>query len=139
MPTRLRLREAQPATHDPRASPHPPERAGTHHYVANRETILGRQRQKRRDPIAGEELRARERERIAGLTSAERERRAQLNRDWYRRNPRPTKENVRQHLRHRYGLSPEQREQMLTQQEGCCYLCGEPLDLTKPRTAARQP
>jgi hypothetical protein len=104
------------------------------HYVANREVILERQRQVRRDPVAGKELRARERARIAGLTPAERERRARLNRDWYRRNPRTSKENARQHVRFRYGMTPEQREQMLRDQDGRCYLCGEPLDLTKPRT-----
>jgi Recombination endonuclease VII len=109
------------------------EKSGAH-YAANKEVILERQRQKRRDPVAGEELRARERQRVANLTPAERERRAQLNRDWYRRNPRPNAENVRQHLRHRYGLSPEQRGKLLTEQNGCCYLCGEPLDLDHPRT-----
>jgi hypothetical protein len=65
------------------------EKSGAH-YAANKEAILERQRQKRRDPVAGAELRARNRERIASLTPAERDRRAQLNRDWYRRNPAPT-------------------------------------------------
>jgi hypothetical protein len=104
------------------------------HYAANKEVILERQRQKRRDPVAGGELRARERDRVANLTTAERERRAQLNRDWYRRNPRTSAENATMHIKHRYGMTPEQKAQMLDEQGGLCYLCGEPLDLTRPRT-----
>lgn len=103
------------------------------YYEAHREEVLERQRQKRRDPVAGQDLRARERERIANLSAAEREERAQQNRDWYRQNPRSSAENARQHMRFRYGLSPEQRAQMLDDQDGRCYLCGEPLDLDQPR------
>lgn len=104
------------------------------YYEANREEILERARVKRRDPVAGEEKRRRERERIAVLSPEERERRAQLNRDWYRRNPRPPEENTRAHLKHRYGLTIEDRQRMLENQGGCCYLCGDPLDLSQPRT-----
>jgi hypothetical protein len=30
-----------------------------------------------------------------------------------------------------YGLSPERVAQMTAEQDGCCYLCGEPLDFEK--------
>lgn len=32
-----------------------------------------------------------------------------------------------------YGLSVEKRAQLLAEQNSCCYLCGEPLDLEKPQ------
>lgn len=100
---------------------------------ANRERISETAKAKRRDPVAGEEIRARERERIANLSPEERERRAQLNRDWYSRNPRPSEENTRQHLKHRYGLTLEGRQEMLDAQNGCCYLCNQPFDLGQTR------
>lgn len=102
-------------------------RASRMHYHANRVLILDRQRNQRRDPVVGDEIRARERARVAALTPEERARRAQLNRDWYRQNPRSAEENTRQHMRFRYGLTPERWAQMLEEQQGLCYLCGEPL------------
>lgn len=101
--------------------------AASKHYEAHREEILGRQRQQRRDPVTGEAKRARERARRAAMTEEERARERAMARDWYRRNPRSNAENVRQHLRHRYGLTPERCAEMLAAQDGCCYLCGEPL------------
>lgn len=100
---------------------------------ANREKIAELAKAKRRDPVVGEELRARQRERIADLSPEERERRAQLNRDWYSRNPRPREESARQHLKHRYGLTLEDRQRMLDDQNGCCYLCGDAFDLSETR------
>src|SRR5580704_365150 len=32
-----------------------------------------------------------------------------------------------------YGMTAEGRAQLLAEQDGCCYLCGELLDLEKPR------
>lgn len=103
------------------------------HYQANREKILERQQARRKDPVENEKLRTRERERLADLSPEERERRTQLNRDWYRSNPRPNAKNVEQHLKHRYGITPQDRERMLLNQGGCCYLCGDLLDLAQPR------
>lgn len=97
------------------------------HYEANREEVLGRQKAKRQDPVAGEERRARERERIASLPPEERERRKKANRDWYQNNPRSPEKNAEMHYKHRYRMTPAQREEMITMQNGCCYLCGEPL------------
>lgn len=103
------------------------------YYEANRDEVLERQRQKRQDPILGEEYRQRERERIAALSPEERERRAQLNRDWYRRNPRSPEKAAEQHFRHRYGLTLEQRDQMAVDQGGLCYLCDQPFPDDKRR------
>jgi Recombination endonuclease VII len=103
------------------------------HYEQNREAILEQQRQLRLDPVLGEEKRRRERERMAALSPEEKARRAQLNRDWYQRNPRTSAEAARQHLMHRYRLTPERREEMIAAQDGRCYLCSEPLDLGNPR------
>jgi hypothetical protein len=97
------------------------------YYEANRAEVLERQRQKRQDPVAGEELRRRERERIATLSPEERERRAQGNRDYYRRNPRSPEKNAEMHFRHRYGLTLAQRTQMAIDQDNLCYLCAESL------------
>jgi len=97
------------------------------HYEIHREEILERARQKRHDPIAGAEKRKQDRERVASLPPEERERRAQQNRDWYRRNPRPPEKTAEQHYRHRYGLTLEQRARMMEDQQGLCYLCSEPL------------
>lgn len=103
------------------------------YYEANRELVSERAKLKRQDPVAGDELRARERQRLANLSPEERERRAQRNRDWYSRNPRPSEESARQHLKHRYGLTLEDRQQMLVDQSGCCYLCGDALDISQNR------
>ena len=103
------------------------------YYKANREKVSEAAKAKRRDPVAGEEIRARQRERIANLSPEERERKAQLNRDWYSRNPRPTEANVRLHLKHRYGLTPEDWQQMLDTQNGRCYLCEDVFDLSERR------
>jgi len=50
------------------------------------------------------------------------------------RNARMTREERRagQH-KWQYGITPEAFERMLAEQEGCCYLCREPLDLEKKR------
>jgi len=39
-------------------------------------------------------------------------------------------------LKWRYGISAEQVAELAAQQEGLCYLCGEPLDFEKPRAIA---
>ncbi len=96
-------------------------------YQQNRAAVLTLQRQRRRDPVVGEKIRARERERVTNLTPEERERRAALNRDWYRRNPRTAEANASAHMKHRYGLTPEGKAAMAADQDGLCYLCGEPL------------
>ncbi len=31
-------------------------------------------------------------------------------------------------LKYMYGITPERRQQMIDSQNGCCYLCGDPLD-----------
>ena len=36
-------------------------------------------------------------------------------------------------LRWLYGITPERFAEMLAEQEGCCYLCGEPLDTETKR------
>ena len=45
--------------------------------------------------------------------------------------------NVRDGQKYRdkylYGMSPEDRAELLAKQDGCCYLCSEPLNLDKPR------
>jgi hypothetical protein len=38
-------------------------------------------------------------------------------------------------LKSKYGLTPERVAQMAAEQDGLCYLCGEPLDLSTPRKA----
>jgi hypothetical protein len=101
------------------------------HYEKHRDALLEGQRQIRRDPVAGDEKRRRERERIANLSPEERERRAQLNRDWYRRNPRSSKKNTERHLQFRYGLTPAGWQEMFDAQGGCCYLCADPLPADK--------
>lgn len=103
------------------------------YYKANREKVAEAAKAKRRDPLAGEELRARQRERMANLSPEERERKAQLSRDWYSRNPRSSEESKRQHFKHRYGLTLEGRQQILNDQGGRCYLCGDPFDPNRPR------
>ena len=103
------------------------------HYERNREAILENQRQVRVDPVAGEEKRRRERERVAALSPEQKARRAQLNRDWYAQHPRTSEQHRKMHLHARYRLTPERRLEMIAEQDGCCYLCGEPLDLANPR------
>jgi hypothetical protein len=103
------------------------------HYERNREAILERERQDRLDPVKGEEKRRRNRERAAARTPEQKARVAQLNRDWYRRNPRTSEQHKKMHLYTRYRMTPEQRAEMIAAQEGNCYLCGEPLDLKNPR------
>lgn len=104
------------------------------HYEKHREAILERERQQRRDPVAGPEKRRRERERVAALPEEERERQRERTRDWYRRNPRSREEHGRLHLLVRYRLTPAGKQQLLDDQGGRCYLCGDVLDLAKPRT-----
>lgn len=36
-------------------------------------------------------------------------------------------------LKHLYDMTPERWAQMLAEQDNCCYLCSEPLDLDTPR------
>lgn len=97
------------------------------YYETHRDEVLERERQLRRDPVAGEELRRKERERKAAWSPEERERARQQARNWYRKNPRSPEENAEAHFRHRYGLSTEQRDQMVVAQKGLCYLCDDPL------------
>lgn len=97
------------------------------YYAAHREEILAKQRQVRLDAVAGEELRARERERIAAMPEEGRQRRREMNRDWYRRNPRSPEKNAEMHYRFRFAMTPEQRAKMIEDQQGLCYLCAEPL------------
>jgi hypothetical protein len=37
------------------------------------------------------------------------------------------------HMRARYGLDRESFSALVTAQDGCCYLCGDPLELDSPR------
>lgn len=103
------------------------------YYQQNRERLLSEQQALRKDPVIGEEKRRRERERASNMSPEERERKAQLNRDWYRRNPRSRAENIKQHRKNRYGVTPERYEQMVIDQSSCCYLCGDQLDFEAPR------
>jgi hypothetical protein len=97
------------------------------HYEKNKTKILEQERQERADPIKGEARRKRERERIAALPEERRERQREMTRDWYRRNPRSPEKNAELHYKHRYRMTPEQREEMIAMQESRCYLCGDPL------------
>lgn len=80
-----------------------------------------------------EEAKARKRERDQRYRDANREQVRTWNREWYRRNPRSLEQNQTMHWRARYGLTPERWTSMLAEQDGCCYLCGEPLDLGATR------
>lgn len=58
--------------------------------------------------------------------------------EWRAKNPQwqrdyQAKNGRKQHYRHTYGLEPEQLTQMYEAQDGCCYLCSEPLDLESRR------
>ena len=53
---------------------------------------------------------------------ADPERARQEAREQYKRNGR------KHNLKWKFGITPEQRDAMFTAQDGCCYLCGEPLD-----------
>lgn len=97
------------------------------YYEAHRDEVLERQREKRKDPVAGEALRKRENERRAAWTPEQRERERQWHRDHYKKNPRPPEKSADMHYRHRYGLTLERRAQMVADQGGLCYLCDEPL------------
>lgn len=37
-------------------------------------------------------------------------------------------------VKYQYGLTPERVAELLEAQQGCCYLCGEPLEVGKPRS-----
>lgn len=97
------------------------------YYESHRDEVLERQRQKRQDPIKGEQLRKRGRERQAALSDEARKDLARRARERYRENPRPPEKNADAHYRHRYGITLEQRAQMAIDQQGLCYLCAEPL------------
>lgn len=103
------------------------------YYEAHREEIAERAQKKRQDPVAGAELRRRGRARQAALTPEQRAAQAQRAREKYQANPRSSETNAAMHFRFRYGLSLEQREQMAIDQDGLCYLCGEPLPSEKRR------
>lgn len=102
-------------------------------YVANRDALLERARERRRDPVAGEELRRLEQGRRDSWSDEEREQRNADHRERNRRNPRSPEENARAHLYARYRMTPQDRQQMLDEQNGRCYLCGEALELNQPR------
>jgi len=52
---------------------------------------------------------------------------------WSRQHPVSPEQRRAHHLKHRFGLTPEQWDQMLAEQDGCCYLCSEPLDTENRR------
>lgn len=103
------------------------------HYERNRAAKLEQARRERLDPEVGPEIRRVEQERIASLSPEERERRAQLNKDWYAKRPRSSEEHSRMHFWTRYRITPERRQQFIDAQDGCCYLCGDRLLLDQPR------
>lgn len=102
------------------------------HYERNREAILARERTARAGE-AGDEKRRRERERIANLPPEEKARKAQLNKEWYAAHPRSSEEHSRMHFWTRYRITPERRQQLIDDQDGRCYLCGDALLLDEPR------
>lgn len=62
--------------------------------------------------------------------AANREHRAEYMRAYYAANKDRILANAAvSRLTSEYGLSPERLEEILVAQDGCCYLCGEPLDL----------
>jgi Recombination endonuclease VII len=64
------------------------------------------------------------------------ERRLEGRRERYRRQKERDPEFSRwAHIKHRYGLDREAFEAIAAAQDGCCYLCGQSLDLTQRRSA----
>lgn len=62
------------------------------------------------------------------------ERRKESQRERYRRLVEQDPEYSRWvHMKARYGLDRESFDAMVAAQGGCCYLCGDPLELDKPR------
>jgi hypothetical protein len=56
---------------------------------------------------------------------------------WRERHPETARERSRQkgaqyRDKYLYGLTPEGRARLLAEQDGCCYLCGEPLQTGAP-------
>lgn len=101
-------------------------------YAKHREATLERQRQARVGP-AGDDLRRRAREREANRTPEEKARKAQLNKDWYAAHPKDSEEHSRAHYWTRYRITPADRQRLIDEQDGLCYLCGDPLLLDEPR------
>lgn len=103
------------------------------YYEANRQLVSERAKAKRKDPTEASKIRARNQERWKNLTPEEREKARAIARERYRENPRSNEENARAHLYTRYRMTPQDRQRMLDEQDGRCYLCDEPLELDQPR------
>jgi hypothetical protein len=119
--------------------------------AANPDKVRETERRSREN--ASEEVKERTRERNRRYRAADPERRRELDRirsqRWRAANPEKARERDRrveakrrgqrrgttsaQTLKRKYGLSPEQWAQLLTEQGGLCYLCGEPVDLENKR------
>lgn len=63
---------------------------------------------------------------------------AEIVQRWRERNPEKARERNRgskaaqYREKYLYGLTPETRAELVARQDGCCYLCGEPLLLEVP-------
>ncbi len=75
--------------------------------------------------MSAEERRRRDRENTQKNRATDREPSREAARKWSAKNP-------SYRLAYKFGLSPEGWADMLAAQEGCCYLCDEPLDMNKP-------
>lgn len=89
-------------------------------------------------PGRRERDRALHNERAQKYRTAHREQAREASRAWRAANPGRVREwnernGEKSRLKHLYGLSAEGWTQMLDGQQGCCYLCGEPLDLESRR------
>jgi hypothetical protein len=60
------------------------------------------------------------------LTAGERIKHQKASRGKYRRSEKYLTTDRRAHLKHKYGMSPEQYDKMLTAQHGVCAVCKQP-------------
>lgn len=110
-----------------------PEEREQRHRDQSREAM---QRWRERNPEGGAEVMRRRRERAPEEVrayqneyyAANRERIRAQARARYAANPNTPEQNAEQHRRHGFSLTPERYEEMFAAQDGCCYLCNEPLD-----------